>query len=98
MELVSIPSIIVMCYVLAQILNVLFNKQTKINKLIPYITSIVGGILGYILFKIDKCSIGNPSNYIYAIVIGMVSGLTATGAMGALKKILKKTEDDKHEK
>ena len=98
MELVSIPSIIVMCYVLAQILNVLFNKQTKINKLIPYITSIVGGILGYILFKIDKCSIGNPSNYIFAIVIGMVSGLIATGADSALRKILKKEEDDKNEK
>ena len=96
MELVSIPSIIVMCYILAQILNVLFKKQTKLNKLIPYLTSIVGGLLGYILYKIDKCSIGNPSNFIYAIVIGLISGLIATGADSALRKILKK-EDDKVE-
>ena len=97
MELVSIPSIIVMCYILAQILNVLFKKQTKLNKLIPYLTSIVGGLLGYILYKIDKCSIGNPSNFIYAIVIGLISGLIATGADSALRKILKK-EDDNNEK
>ena len=92
MELVSIPSIIVMCYVLAQILNVLFKKQTKLHKLIPYITSLVGGSLGYVLFKIDKCSIGNPSNFIFAIVIGMISGLIATGADSSLKKILKKED------
>ena len=98
MELVSIPSIIVMCYVLAQILNVMFKKQTTLHKLIPYITAIVGGLLGYVLYKIDKCSIGNPSNFIFAIVIGMISGLIATGADSALKKILKKTEDDKNEK
>ena len=92
MELVSIPSIIVMCYVLAQILNVLFKKQTKLHKLIPYITAIVGGLLGYVLYKIDKCSMGNPSNFIFAIVIGMISGLIATGADSALKKILKKED------
>ena len=92
MELVSIPSIIVMCYVLAQILNVLFKKQTTLHKLIPYITAIIGGLLGYILFKIDKCSMGNPSNFIFSIVIGMVSGLIATGADSALRKILKKED------
>ena len=93
MELVSIPSIIVMCYVLAQILNVMLQKQTKLHKLIPYITAVFGGLLGYLLYEIDKCSIGNPPNVIFAITLGIISGLIATGADGALRKLLKRKDD-----
>ena len=79
--IVTIPSIIIICYLIAQGV-----KTTKLdNKYIPIICGVLGGILGVIgMFVIPDF----PAADIYtAIAIGIVSGLAATGVNQIFKQL-----------
>lgn len=80
-ELVSIPAIVVICYLVAETI-----KTTKLdNKYLPAICGICGGILGVVaMFLMPDFP---ASDYMTAVAIGIVSGLAATGANQVFKQI-----------
>lgn len=77
----TIPSIIIICYLAAQGV-----KTTSLdNKYIPIICGVLGGILGIVAMFIVP---DFPANdYLTAIAIGIVSGLSATGINQIFKQL-----------
>ena len=94
MEYIVVPSILVICYILAEILKVITNKKEIIKRLIPPTLGIVGGILGLIAY-IYLPTYLNANNIYEAIMIGILSGLASTGSNQIIKQILK--GEDKYE-
>lgn len=79
--IVTIPSIIIICYLIAQAV-----KTTKLdNKYIPIICGVLGGILGVVAMYVVP---DFPAEDIFtAISIGIVSGLSATGINQIFKQL-----------
>lgn len=81
----TIPSIIIICYLVAQAV-----KATALNnKYLPIVCGVVGGILGVVaMFVVPDYPAGD---YLTAIAIGIVSGLSATG----INQIYKQLKEEK---
>ncbi len=79
--MVTIPSIVVICYLVAEAV-----KTTPLNnKYIPIICGTVGGILGIVaMFIVPDFP---APDYLMAIAIGIVSGLSATGVNQIFKQL-----------
>ncbi len=90
MEFTCIPVIVIICYIIGEILKTLFNKKSKIYKIIPMILTIIGGLLGTTIFYTTPEIIINTNNIWSAITVGMISGASATGANKLIEKIYKK--------
>lgn len=77
----TIPSIIVICYLIAQGV-----KTTNLdNKYIPIICGVLGGILGSVaMFVVPDFP---AADVFTAIAIGIVSGLSATGINQIYKQL-----------
>lgn len=70
---VALPAITVICYMIAEA-----AKATKIdNKWLPVVCMMFGAILGILEKLISPTSISG--DFLAAIAIGIVSGLSATG-------------------
>lgn len=82
--IVTIPSIIIICYLIAQGV-----KTTKIdNKYIPIICGVLGGVLGVVaMYVVPDFPAGD---ILTAISIGIVSGLSATGVNQIFKQLSNK--------
>ena len=50
MEISSIPIILIICYMVAEVFKVIFKKKDNMYKLIPILVSMLGGILGVLIF------------------------------------------------
>ena len=84
--LATVTSIVVICYLVGEAVK-LFTIN---NKYIPVICGIVGGILGVLgMFSIADFPAGD---YLSAIAVGIVSGLSATGINQIFKQIGSKKE------
>lgn len=84
--LATIPSIVIICYLLAQGV-----KTTRIdNKYIPTICGVLGGILGVVAMLIVPDF--PATDYLTAIAIGIISGLAATGVNQIFKQFSQKTD------
>ena len=83
MDLISIPTIMVISYLITEIFKV-FIKE----KYLPVVAGVSGLILGIISFYLVPELIGN-TNLLTSIAIGIVSGLAATGSNQILKQIRK---------
>lgn len=88
----AVPIIVVCCYIIGEIYKVIFSKKQETYKIIPVITTISGGILGALIYLTDKENILNATNIYTAILIGIVSGSSSTGANQIIKQIFKKGE------
>lgn len=89
-ELMSVSSVTTICYVIAMVIK---NKTAIDNKWIPVICAVLGGIFGVAGFYVMP---GFPASDIYnAIVVGIASGLAATGANQIYKQLTptEETED-----
>ena len=87
MEFISVPIIVVICYMVGEIYKVVFKKNTKAYKLIPILVAIIGGILGVIIYYTSNEIIFNATNMWNAMLIGIVSGFTATGTNQVIKQM-----------
>ena len=85
MELVIIPTILVISYLITEIFKLFVKK-----KYLPVISGLTGAILGVIAYFITPSMI-ESSNLLTAIAIGIISGLGATGS-NQLLKLLRKEE------
>ncbi len=88
MEYISIPCIVVICYLIAEILKVITQKNEIIKRLIPFTVGTIGGVLGALMYNYYPEFI-NVSNIFEAIAIGIISGLVSTGSNQIIKQLLK---------
>lgn len=86
MNIVTLPVIIVICYITGEIIKIVFNNKTKIKKLIPFILGILGGIIGVLIYITNKEVIQTTSIW-ESILVGTISGLSSTGTNQLIKKI-----------
>ena len=90
MELIGIPAIVVISYMITEIFKMFIN-----NKYLPIVAGISGGVLGVISFVL-QIDIMPATDIISALAIGIISGLAATGSNQIIKQI--KSEEKKNEK
>jgi len=98
MEMTSVPIILIVCYVFAEIFKVIFKGKEKLFKLIPMLVSILGGILGMLIFLTSPELILNATNIWNALLVGIVSGASSTTTNQIVKQLFnKKNEVNNHE-
>ena len=93
MEIVSIPVITIICYLLGDFFKLVVLKKKKRFKYIPVIVGGIGGALGLIIYFVSPELLFNATNPFVAVAIGIVIGLASTGGNELVKQILKKEED-----
>ena len=89
MEFSSVPIIIIISYMIGEIYKVIFKGKEDMYKLIPIVVSIIGGILGVLIYITNKEMILDANNIWVAMLIGIVSGASATNANQIIKQLFK---------
>ena len=93
MNFVSVPIIVVCCYMIGEIYKVLFKNKQEAYKLIPILVAIFGGIMGVLVFYTHPASMFDVDNLWDALLIGIMSGSSATGTNQVIKQIFKNKEE-----
>lgn len=88
MEYISIPCFVVICYLFAEILKAITRKNETVKRLIPGISGLLGGLLGFLTFRFYPEFISVKTVF-EAIAIGIISGLASTGSNQIIKQLLK---------
>jgi hypothetical protein len=83
MELIGIPGVVVISYMITEIFKVFINK-----KYLPIVAGISGGMLGVLSFVL-QIDIMPATDIVSALAIGIISGLAATGSNQIIKQIKK---------
>lgn len=86
MEISSIPIILIICYMAAEVFKVIFKKKDNMYKLIPILVS----MLGILIFLTNPEMILNAANIWNALLVGIVSGASSTTTNQIIKQLLKK--------
>ena len=97
LDFIGIPIIIVICYMVGEIYKVVFKKNTKSYKLIPILVASLGGVLGVIIYFTSPEIILNVENIYNAMLVGIISGFSATGTNQIIKQLFIKKEENKNE-
>ncbi len=92
MDIISIPVIVIICYVIGELIKVVFKN--KINKYIPIIVTTIGGILGVLIYLTNRELLMGIDNIYSSIVIGIISGSSSTGTNELIKKVFKEGKKD----
>lgn len=92
MDIISIPVIVIICYVIGELIKVVFKN--KINKYIPIIVTTIGGILGVLIYLTNRELLMGIDNIYSSIVIGLISGSSSTGTNELIKKVFKEGKKD----
>lgn len=92
MDIISIPVIVIICYVIGELIKVVFKN--KINKYIPIIVTTIGGILGVLIYLTNRELLMGIDNIYSSIVIGLISGSSSTGTNELIKKVFKEGQKD----
>lgn len=87
MELSSIPIIVIISYMIGEIYKVIFKNKESMYKLIPIVVSLIGGILGILIYLTNKEMILDANNIWVAMLIGIISGASATNANQIIKQL-----------
>lgn len=93
MEFTSLPIIVIICYMIGEIYKVIFKSKESLYKLIPIVVSITGGIIGILIFLTNPELILNVTNVWTALVVGIVSGASATTTNQIVKQLFKKSNE-----
>ena len=89
MEIICVPIIVSITYIFIEIYKRLFAKgREKWLAVIPIISLILGGVLGIAIFYVEP-SIIVANTWYYALIVGAVSGLSATGGNQIFKQLKK---------
>ncbi|MBE6143813.1 MAG: hypothetical protein E7177_07515 [Erysipelotrichaceae bacterium] len=94
MDFTSMPIIVICCYLIGEIYKFIFRNKTETYKLIPVILSLIGGLIGILIYLTNKEMIFNVDNIWVALEIGIISGSSATGANQIIKKIFGGNKND----
>ena len=93
METLCVPAILIVCYVFAEAFKVVFKGKEKLFKLIPMLVSILGGILGILIFLTNPELILNATNIWNALLVGIVSGASSTTTNQIVKQLFNKSNE-----
>lgn len=93
MDFVSVPIIVLICYMIGEIYKVLFKHRQELYKLIPIIVAFIGGMLGVLIYITTPEIIFNVNNLWDALLIGIMSGSSATGTNQIVKQIFINKEE-----
>ena len=72
----------------------IFKKKSERYAYIPFIAALLGGVMGVVIYFIDASVIPLADNVWIALEIGMMSGLSSTGANQFLKQYQKIKENE----
>ena len=89
-ELIGIPAITVISYVLIEIIKIFLDK-----KYLPIMAGIIGGILGVLMYVL-KLEIMPSKDIISSLAIGIISGLASTGTDQIKKQLNKNKGENKN--
>lgn len=92
MNFSSVPIIVICCYIIGEIYKLIFKEKEELYKLIPIMTSSIGGVLGLVIFYTNPDIIFNADNVWTALCVGIVSGASATGTNQIIKQLFSKGE------
>lgn len=95
MENVSIPIIVIICYSFGEIYKAVVKSNEELKKIIPIIVTLLGGLIGVIMYKTNSEIINYADNVWVALEIGMISGATSTNINQIKKQIFKRKEEEK---
>lgn len=87
MNFTAVPIIVICCYLCGEIYKAIFRNHTNAYRFIPLVTSVLGGILGVVIFLTNPEVILDAPNIWIALGVGIVSGASATGANQIIKQI-----------
>ena len=90
----GIPLIILLCYIFGEIYKVIFKNKKDLYKLIPLLVSLLGGLLGILLYLSEPSMILEANNIYIALFIGLISGASSTGANQIVKQVFMKGKDN----
>lgn len=82
---VSVPAIAAVVYLLVELIKYTTNNSEKVLRLIPLLSAVLGLAFGLICFYFVP-NVMPTDNLVVAMVIGMASGLTATGFNQIIKQ------------
>ena len=88
----NVPIIVICCYIIGEIYKAVFKNKPKLYKLIPIILPIVGGLIGIVIYLTNPEEICNAPNFWEALLIGIISGSSSTGANQIIKQLFKDGE------
>ena len=86
MKLITLPIIVLFCFIIGEIIKILFPNKTKVIKLIPFIMSILGAAMSILIYMLAPQTL-EQKNILEVILLGMISGLASTGSNELFKKI-----------
>ena len=98
MNFTAVPIIVICCYLCGEIYKAIFRNHTNAYRFIPLVTSVLGGILGVVIFLTNPEVILDAPNLWIALGVGIVSGASATGANQIIKQIFQQTNEDTENK
>ncbi|MEG1751906.1 MAG: phage holin family protein [Clostridia bacterium] len=88
MSMMSVPIILSVVYAIIELLKFTFKANTKFLNFVPLVSGILGGVFGVISYYFAPTLIPT-TNVIHAFLIGIFSGLSATGSNQIFKQITK---------
>ena len=88
MDFVSIPIIVLICYMIGEIYKVLLKNNQEMYRLIPILVASIGGVLGVLIYFTAPEMIFNVDNLWIALGIGITSGFSATGTNQVIKQLI----------
>ena len=91
----GVPAIVILCYVFIELLKKVI-KNESIKNAYPLISAAFGLFLGILLFFTDQ-PVFFAENAFESAMIGLVSGLSATGGNQIFKRLLKKASDEQEQ-
>jgi ABC-type maltose transport system permease subunit len=94
LQIVSVPVITALVYAAMALYKYAFTGKEKAIRLIPVIGTLLGTVLGIVIFyAIPQITVGD--NVITALLAGGASGAAATGADQIIKQLITKAKEDK---
>lgn len=59
MENISVPLIVISCYMAGEIIKYIFKEKEEVKRIIPIIVTILGGVIGIMIYKTSPEKIFN---------------------------------------
>ena len=93
LELISVPVIAAIVYWVIKLIKYATKQNVKFMRFIPLVAAALGAVLGIVAYFAVP-NIVPAENVFVAILIGIASGLTATGTNQIIKQLGKKDDGD----
>ena len=92
-----IPIIVIITYMFIELIKTIFKKKEELNKLLPVLAGLIGGIISILMF-LTLPEIREEFNVWMFLEVGIISGLGSTRTNQIIKKIFNKSEENSSHK